>query len=473
MLDVVIIGAGVSGSAIARELSRYNGNFLVLENNEDVCTGTSKANSGIVHGGYDAEEDSLMAKFNVLGNRMMTELSSELSIPLKRIGSLVLCFNEDDIYKLEKLKKRGEYNGATGLRIIYRDELRNLEPNVSDDACAALLCESAGIVDPFILNIAMAENAYDNGVEFKFNEEVINIEKKDDYFEVLTKYNKYTTKCVVNAAGVYADKFHNMLCEDKIEIVPRRGDYILLDKSEEGFVNHVLFQLPSKKGKGVLLAPTIDGNILIGPTATDILDKDDTQTTVEELNSLIEKANFSIKNIPFSKVITSFSGLRAHELNHEFIIRESIEGFFDCAGIESPGLTASPAIGVYLACEIAKKYNFKKNEKFNGKRKKPIVIKELDEVSLNELIKKDNSYGRIVCRCEKITEGEIIDAINRSLGAKTIDGVKRRIRATAGRCQGGFCTPMIMKILSRELNININDVVKNSKESKIILGEEV
>lgn len=472
MLDVLIIGAGVSGAAVAREVSKFKGDFLVLEKGEDVCTGTSKANSGIIHGGYDANEDSLMAKLNVEGNKMMDELCKDLHIPYSRIGSLVLSFDEKDNYKLENLKKRGEYNGVTGLEIIGREELKKIEPNISDTACAALYCKSAGIVDPFILNIALAENAFDNGVKFKFNEEVINIVKKDGYFEVHTKNNIYEAKVVVNAAGVYADKLHNIVSDEKIEIIPRRGNYILLDKSERNLVKHVLFQLPSDKGKGVLLTPTMDGNILVGPTATDVENKDDIETTRDELDNLILTAGATIKNIPFNKAITSFSGLRAHEVNHEFIIKETIDGFIDCAGIESPGLTSCPAIGKMIAKMVSDKLGLLKNEDFIKTRKKPIHIKELKPAELNELIKKDSRYGKIVCRCEEISEGEIVDAIHRSLGARTIDGIKRRTRATAGRCQGGFCTPTIMKILHKELNIKIRDIEKGAPNSKIIFGDE-
>lgn len=468
MRDVIIIGAGVVGSAIARELSKFKGDFLVLEKEEDVCSATSKANSGIVHGGYDAKENSLMAKYNVIGNKIMGDVSKELEIPFKRIGSLVLAFEKEEIEKLEVLKKRGEYNGVEGLSIIDRDEILEIEPNVNRDVYSALFCKSAGIIDPFILNTALAENAYDNKVEFKFNEKVVDIVKKDGYFEVITEDEIYKTKVVVNAAGVYSDFFNNLVSKEKIKITPRRGDYILFDKSLEGYVNHTIFMLPTNKGKGVLATPTIDGNLLIGPTSKNIEDKEDTKTTREELDTLLVNIHKSIENIPMDKVITSFSGLRAHEENHEFILNEPVDGFFNAAGIESPGLTASVAIGKDIAKRISNKYSLDIKKDFNPYRKATPKISKMTIDEINSLIKKNKRYGNIICRCEKISEGEIVDAINRSLGANSLDGIKRRVRAGAGRCQGGFCLPKIMEILKREKNIDIYDINKNSKGSNII-----
>ncbi|WP_036730132.1 NAD(P)/FAD-dependent oxidoreductase [Peptoniphilus mikwangii] len=472
MIDVIIIGAGVSGSATARELSRYKGKFLVLEKEEDVCSGTSKANSGIVHGGYDAKEGSLMAKLNVEGNKIMGDLSEELDFPFERIGSLVVCFEEDGIAKLHELKKRGEMNGVDGLEVIDRKRLLELEPNIGNEAIAALHCKVAGIVCPFSLNIALAENAHTNGVKFKFNKEVVELKKRNYGWDVITKDEIFQTRAVVNAAGVYADVFHNMVSDEKIHITARRGNYLLLDKEAKGHINHTVFPLPTSKGKGILASPTVDGNLLIGPTAVDIEDKENTSTIKEDFDTLIKEVQKSVKNIPFNLVITSFCGLRAHEDKHDFIIGEvkDAENFFDIAGIESPGLTASPAIGKMMAKILSEKYKFEINDNFIAKRKGIEFTRNMTMKQHSEKIIENPKYGSIVCRCEKVTEAEIIDAIRRPLGAKTLDGVKRRTRAMAGRCQAGFCTPKIIQILARELGIDEAEVVKNSPLSKVAIG---
>lgn len=470
MYDVIIIGAGVSGSSIARELSRYDAKIAVIEKEEDVCSGTSKANSGISHSGYDAASGSLMAKLNVQGNNMMERLSEELDFPYKRIGSLVLCIDEKDIYKLEELKERGEKNGVPNLEILNRQKLLEMEPNISDEVVAGLYAPTAGIVCPFSLNIAMAENANVNGVEFIFNTEVIGFEKEDDIWIVKTNNQSYKTKSVINASGVYSGHIHNMVSEDKIEIIYRRGDYLLLDKKEHGHVNHVIFQLPSKYGKGVLVAPTLDKNIIVGPTAIDVDEPYATNTTAEGIKEVIEKSQIAIKNLPLKSVITSFSGIRAHEKGHEFIIKEVEDApmFFDCAGIESPGLTSAPAIGVMMADMVKDRLNLEKKDNFIARRKSIPKVHSLSKKEVAKLIEKDDRYAQIICRCEMITEGEIINAINRPLGAKTLDGLKRRVRATSGRCQGGFCTPRLLEILSKELGVDIEKISKNSPKSTLL-----
>ena len=472
MYDVIIIGAGVSGAAIARELSRYKAKICVIEKCEDVCCGTSKANSGIVHAGYDAKTNSLMAKLNVEGSKMMKDLSKELDFEYNNCGSLVVCVDESDRGKLQELYNRGIANGVPDLRIIERDELVKLEPNISDEAVCALFAPTAGIVCPFGLNIALAENAFDNGVEFKFDTEVTGVKKEDNKWIITTNEGTFETKAVVNAAGVYADVFHNMVSEKKINITPRKGEYFLLDKASGNHVTHTIFQLPSKLGKGVLVSPTAHGNLIVGPTALDIDDKEGTNTTKEGLDNITKMSSLAVKNVPLRSTITSFAGLRAHEDGHEFIIEEveGCDGFFDCAGIESPGLSSAPAIGIMVSKMISEKYGFEINEKFNGSRKGIIKPSRLSVEEYNELIKEQPAYGNIICRCETITEGEIMDSINRSLGAKSLDGVKRRTRAGMGRCQSGFCSPKTMEIISRELNISIDDVTKCGKSSRLIVG---
>lgn len=473
MYDVIVIGAGVAGCASARELSRYQVKACVLEKEEDVCCGTSKANSAIVHAGYDAAEGSLMAKLNVEGNEMMEALSKELDFPFKRSGSLVVCLDEDDLPGLKELYDRGIKNGVKDLQVIVdKEEIRRLEPNLTDEAVGVLYAPTAGIVCPFEMNIAMAENAYENGVEFRFDTEVRDIRKFEGGWELVTDKGTFKTRYVVNAAGVYADKFHNMVSEKKIHITPRRGDYCLLDKKAGSHVSHTIFALPGKFGKGVLVTPTVHGNLLVGPTAIDIEDKESTATTREGIDELIGKAGMNVKNLPMRQVITSFAGLRAHEDGHEFIIGEveGAEGFIDCAGIESPGLTSAPAIGRMVAQILQEKMDLQPDPNFCGRRKGILDPETLTAEERNALIKENPAYGNIICRCEMVTEGEILDAIHRPLGARSLDGVKRRTRAGMGRCQAGFCSPRTMEILARELKMSMFDITKSGGSSKLVVG---
>lgn len=472
MYDVLIIGAGVCGSAAARELSRYQLKIGVLEKGEDVCSGTSKANSGIVHAGFDAKPGSLMAEMNVKGNAMMEELSKELDFSFERIGSLVLCFQEEDLDKLEDLKRQGEKNGVPDIQIIRQEALREMEPNISHEAVAALYAPTGGIVCPFGLNIALAENAAMNGVDFFFDKEVERIEKSEEGYRVITGDQVFETKCIINAAGVYADVLHNMVSEQKIHITARKGEYYLLDRSVGDHVNHTIFQLPGKYGKGVLVTPTVHGNLLVGPTAKDIENKEGTNTTAEGMEEVAKKAVRSVEGLPLRQVITSFTGLRAHEEGHEFIIEEvkDAPGFFDCAGIESPGLTSAPAIGVRLAELVSQKLHPEKKEDFISKRKGILNPQKLSREEWRELVKENPAYGTIICRCESVTEGEILDAIHRPLGARSLDGVKRRTRAGMGRCQSGFCAPKTMEILSREWKIPMEELTKAGGNSKLLVG---
>lgn len=472
--DVVIIGAGVTGAAVARELSRYKDlNVCVLEKEEDVCSGTSKANSAIVHAGFDAAEGSLMAKLNVEGNEMMDELCEDLDIPFKRNGSLVVCIHKEELPGLKDLYDRGVKNGVKDLKILSKEEVKAMEPNLSDNALGALYAPTGGIICPFILNIAMAENANVNGVDFRFNTEVENLRKDENgIWHIRTNNGEYLTKYIVNAAGVYADKFHNMVSEKKIHITARRGDYCLLDHEMGEYVSHTIFPQPTKLGKGVLVSPTVHGNLIVGPTAVDIEDKEATATTADGINDLMEKSGMNVDNLNVRrKVITSFAGLRAHEDGHEFIINwvDDAPGFFDCAGIESPGLSSSPAIGRMVAKMFKEKLSLSEKSDWISKRKGIVITKELSIEERNELIKKNPAYGTIVCRCESITEGEILDAIHRPLGARSLDGVKRRVRAGMGRCQAGFCSPKTMEILNRELGIPMEKITKSGGKSNIVL----
>jgi glycerol-3-phosphate dehydrogenase len=472
MYDIIIIGAGVTGSSVARELSRYNANICVLEKGEDVCTGTSKANSAIVHAGFDAAEGSMMAKMNVRGNEMMTQLAEDLDIPFKRNGAMVVCIHKEALDGLKTLYDRGIANGVKELRILNREEALEMEPNLSENVQGALYAPTSGIICPFILNIAMAENAAENGVEFRFNTQVEDIKADaDGIWHLRTNNGEYTAKYVINAAGVYADIIHNMVSENKIHITPRRGDYCLLDKEVGGHVKHTIFPQPTNLGKGVLVSPTVHGNLIVGPTAVDIEDKEGNNTTAAGINDLIAKAGAHVRDLPLRKVITSFAGLRAHEAHHEFIIKEVEDAphFIDCAGIESPGLTSCPAIGEYVGQMMKEKMELTEKENWISKRKGILNPQELSFEDRAELIKEKPAYGNIICRCESISEGEILDAIHRPLGARSLDGVKRRTRAGMGRCQAGFCSPRVMEILNRELGIPMEEITKSGGRSNIVL----
>lgn len=476
MYDIIVIGAGVVGTCIARELSKYQADVCVIDKADDVASGTSKANSGIVHAGYDCKPGTLMAKLNVRGNELLYQLAEELDFPIKKNGSLIVCTIESERGKLDVLLDQANKNGVPDARIVERDELLKMEPNLSPNAVAALYVPTGGIICPFNLAIAMGENAAVNGVEFKFETEVKNIVKKDGYYELDTNKGPLEAKIVVNAAGVYADVMHNMVSEKKMKIVARKGEYLLMDKELGDYFHATIFPLPGPMGKGVLTAPTIHGNMFVGPSATDIEDKEGVNTTQEIIDDLVDKASNSYltkDRLPMNKVITSFAGLRAHEEHHEFIVEEVADapGFFDAAGIESPGLTSSPAIAEMMVGLIEDKYNFPKKDNFIAKRKGIVHMEDLSIEEKNEMIKKNPQYGNIVCRCEMVTEGEIVDAINRPLGARSLDAIKRRTRQGMGRCQAGFCTPRTMEILSRELGIPMTEITKKGEGSNMLVGK--
>lgn len=472
MFDIIIIGAGVSGAACAWALSRFQGKILVLDKEDDLCCGTSKANSAIIHGGFDAQPGTLKAKLNLLGSEMMEELSEKLDFHYRRCGSLVLCMAEEDLPQLQKLYEKGLANGVRDLEIIDARLLREMEPNVSPDAVAALWAPTGAIVCPFGMNIALAENAAANGAEFIFNAEVRNIVRKDTGWQVHTTQGDFAAKVIINAAGVHAGQIHNLVSEDKMTIINRRGDYYLLDKTVSS-VSHTVFTLPNKMGKGVLVSPTVHGNTIVGPTAMDIPDPENTATTAEGLAQAGRKAAYMIRNLPLGQVITSFAGIRAHHPGHDFIIEEvkDAPGFIDVAGIESPGLSASPAIGEYVAEMVRPLLKLEEKEDFISTRKGIINPAALTLEDRNALIRENPAYGQIICRCESISEGEILDAIHRPLGARSLDGVKRRVRAGMGRCQGGFCAPRVMEILVRELGIDPMEVNKAGPGSELLVGK--
>lgn len=485
MYDVIIIGAGVSGAAIAREVSRYERKVLVLEKASDVCEGTSKANSGIVHAGFDAVPGSLKAKLNVEGNRLMEELSRELDFPFKRNGSMVLAFEEEGRKGLRELLDRGVENGVQGLKILEPEEIHRLEPEITDHVAAALYAPSGGIVCPFTLTIALAENACENGVEFRFNTNVERIEKRmpeskqgDENNDNCVTYLLYTNKgvfesrTIINAAGVYADELHAMVSDKELCITARRGEYCLMDKTEGRLIRSTIFQLPSAMGKGILVTPTVHGNLMVGPTAEDTENKEGTLTTAAGLERVLERGGMSVRSLPIRKVITSFAGLRAHGQGDDFVIEEApgAPGFIDVAGIESPGLSCAPAIGEYVARLLQQILPAVPKNYFVKERRGIPNMAEASEEERRALIDSDPAYANVVCRCELVTEGEILAAIHRPLGATTLDGVKRRTRAGMGRCQAGFCSPKTVELLARELGMDMAEITKAGGESGFLTG---
>ncbi len=467
--DAVIIGAGVTGCAAARALSRYAGRFLVLERAGDLCEGASKANSAIIHAGFDARPGSWKARMNVLGSRMMDRLAEELDVPFRRNGALVACLSEEGLPRLRALYDRGRENGVEGLSLLTGAEARALEPNLTGQVCGALLAETSGIVCPFELTLGLGENAAHNGVCFLFDAQVTGLCQTEGGWTLETTRGPVTARAVVNAAGVYAGELHNQVCKEKLRITPRKGEYCLLDRTAGGHVSRTIFQLPGPMGKGVLVTPTIHGNLLVGPTAADVDDPQDVATTARGLAEVKEKSAWAVKDLPLGQTITSFSGLRAHEAGDDFILGESAPGFFDGAGIESPGLSSAPAIGEYLAGLIADRLGLAVNRSFDPFRRGIPKIAALSSEERAAKIKENPLYGHIVCRCEEVSEGEILDAVHSTLGARTLDGVKRRTRAGMGRCQSGFCSPRVMEILARELGLTLDQVRKNGPGSAVVL----
>lgn len=474
MFDVAIIGAGVIGCAIARELAKYQLDICVIEKNNDVASGASKANSGIVHAGEDPIPGTMKAKMNIRGNEMFEELQKDLDFPFKRNGSMVLCFKEEDRVKLEQLKQRGLSNGMiNNMTIVNREKALEIEPNLSEQVVAALILPTGGIVCPYEFTIALAENAYENGVEFFLDTEVKAVRKVENKFRIETTKENIESKILVNAAGVHADDINNQLSDIKYEIIARKGEYLLFDKSVEDTVSHTLFQLPTQMGKGILVTPTVSNNLLIGPTAQDTEDKMDVTTTREKLNESIEKAKYSIQKVPMHQLITSFAGLRAHEKGGDFIIGESqdVENLINALGIESPGLTSAPAIAEYIRKIIIDKIQVDIKKDFKCKRKGIDKFAVATEEKRKALIKQNRRYGKIVCRCEQVTEAEIIQAIKSPLGAKNLDSIKRRTRTGMGRCQAGFCMNRTIEVLAEELGIKLEQVTKFGGNSEILIGD--
>jgi len=465
MYDVCIIGAGVVGCAIARELSRYELRTIVLDRAGDVSQGASKANSGIVHGGYAAPNGTLKAELCADGNRRFTQLDSELHFGFRRSGALVLGFSDEDRVAIETLYANGIANGAEGLSIVEGSRIRELEPNVSEDARWALRCASVGITSPYELTIALAENAVANGVELRLFSEVVAIEAGPG-FTVETVRGEVDAAFVVNAAGVAGDRVAEMAGARDFSITPRKGEYLLFQKGYGRILSHVIFQVPTDKGKGVLVTSTYHGNLLIGPNAEEAASIEDVDTSVEALLSIIEVARKSVPGFELSRLLTSFSGLRAISDRRDFIIGESrVPGFFNVAGIESPGLTSAPAIAQRVVRLLREAGLTMKAKRGCDPSRKPIIVpKSLTDQEVARLIKLDSSPERIVCRCERVSEGEILDCMQRGIPVESVDAVKRRTRAGMGTCQGAFCRPRVTALLAQKLGLPAEEVRVRSDE---------
>lgn len=466
MFDVIIVGAGVVGSAIAREASKYKLKVLVVEKDVDVGNESSMANSAIVHSGYDPKPNTKKAFHNVRGNRMYPEICKDLDVEFKQIGSLTCATNEEEKEVIESYVERSAQNGVE-VKLLNREETKALEPCIADCVIESLWAPTAGIINPFELTVALMENAMDNGVELHLNEEVVDIKKENGLYKVKTTKGEYEAKVVVNSAGVYSEKISQMVGIDFYKTTPRKGEYFVLDHFAKPFVSHVIFPVPTAKGKGILVTPTTHGNYLLGPSSEFVDDKEDKATDKMTLDAVRAKATTLVANIPFQYIIRQFSGLRATGSTGDFII-ENHEGFIVLGGIESPGLASAPSIALEVLELIRQNIKLEANDKYIKTRRPLPRLAKMSEKERNELIKKDPRFGHIICRCEQISEGEVVDAIHRNCGPTTIKGVKKRCRPGFGKCQGGFCEPLVMGILSRELHKDRMEIKYDSNNAYIL-----
>jgi len=473
MFDAAIIGAGIIGTAIARKLAEYSLQVVLIEKDSDAANGTTKANSAIVHAGFDPEPGSLKAKFNVEGNRMFESLCRKLDVSFHQNGSLVIAFSEEEMQTLQELYERGRSFEVPRLEIVDKNKLHKMEPGLSEEALGALYAPTAGITDPYLLAIALAESAAENGVEIRLDSPVREIIKTADGFKISFSGASIASRYIINAAGLYSDRINEMVNPPSFQIKPTRGEYFLLDKKTGHHARHVLFPCPTRLGKGVLISPTAHGNLIIGPNAEAVDSKEAIETTAAGLEYVRSNAEKIKKGLPFHKVITSFSGLRAKSSTGDFIIEETDNspGFINVAGIDSPGLVSAPAIAEYVVDLLAQSSgSLQKKNTFYPAAKKHTPFMNLDNRDKEQLIRDDPRFGRIICRCESITEGEIVRAIQGPVGARTVDGIKKRTRPGGGRCQGGFCGPRVIEILARELGLEPHQVNKDNPGSYILTG---
>ena len=470
MVDVAIIGCGVTGAAVAYQLAKKQVSVLILEAENDVSMGTTKANSAILHAGYDPEPGTSMARLNVRGSALAKEICAALDVPYKQIGSFVVAFGPEQEKTLRRLYENGIANGVPGLEIISGDEARELEPNLSPEITAALHAPSAAIVSPWEFALAMAENAVQNGADLHLETRVTGLTPTEGGWKIQTTKGDFEARFVVNAAGVDAGKVHAMAAPENFVTKPCRGEYYLLDKSAGNTVGRVIFQCPTAAGKGVLVAPTVHGNLIVGPNAQDIADSADTATTAMGLAQVAQSARKSVPGVDLSACIRNFAGIRANTDRPDFVIQWAAPGMLDLAGMKSPGLSAAAAVGEEAAALLQRAGLVLKEKENSVTTRKRIRFKELPGEEKAALIAREPSYGRVICRCETVTEGEIVDAIHRVPGARSLDGVKRRTRAGMGRCQAGFCSPRVLEILARELGVPQEEITKCGGDSRLIVG---
>lgn len=469
MFDVIIIGCGITGAAMAYELSKYNLKTAVLEKQNDVATGTTKANSAILHAGYDPKPDTLMARLNVRGSVLAKQLCQSLDVPYKQIGSLVLAFNNDDLLHLQKLYNNGKANGVE-VQLLSAQQVLEKEPNISTKVMGALYAPSAAIVSPWEYALALAETAVKNGTQLMLNTQVQSINKTNDGYVILTDNGTFECKFVINAAGTHAGELHRAFAPKAFTDKPSRGEYYLLDKQEGSRVSHIIFQCPNAMGKGVLVAPTVHGNLIVGPNAVDC-DTDDLKTTSEGLSYVAQTAKKSVPDVDLRACIRNFSGVRANTNIDDFIIEFAHDGVLSLAGIKSPGLTAAPAISEYAAQLLAQKGLELTPKTAHIQARSRVKFKDLTSAEKAEIVKSNPSYGRVICRCETVTEGEILDSINSPIPPVSLDGVKRRVGAGMGRCQGGFCGPRVLEILSRAQNCDDTQIMQDLQGTYILTGK--
>lgn len=469
IFDVLIVGAGITGSLIARKLSSYELKTIIIDKENDAGNVTSMANSAIVHSGYDPVPGTLKAKLNVQGNKLFPKLCEDLDVHFEQIGSLTVALYDEQLKLLEELKERSAQNGVE-VKILSAEEVKKLEPNISPNVKGALLAPSAGIVNPFTLTVHALESAVDNGVSYRLGEEVLSIKKSGELYIVKTSKGEYQTKIVINAAGVYSDKIHKMIEPIDYEVKARKGEYFVLDHFKDGFVNHVIFPLPSEKGKGVLVSKTTSGNYIVGPSSEWNEDKNDLSTDKPTLDAVRKAAVEMVPSIPFNQVIRTFSGNRPTPSTHDFIIgfAKSDKHFINVSGIESPGLASSPAIAEYVVNEfVSKVLSLKKKDNYNPTLRKRVNPSKLSVEERNALIKKDPDYGVIICNCEKVTLGEIKDELSRSVPPMSVKALKKRTRAGFGKCQGGFCQPLVIKILAEHFKLDMSKIKLDKDGSEI------
>lgn len=469
--DVAVIGCGVIGAAAAFELSKLKLNVLVLEKQNDVAMGASRANSAIIHAGYDPKPGTLMAELNVRGNAMAEQLCKDLSVPFERIGSLVLAFSDEEMETVRTLYDRGVKNGVPGVRVLNHDEVLAMEPGISTEVVGALYAPSAGIINPWDYTLAFAETAVRNGAEIKLNAGVTGITRANGLWQLHTAAGDFESKYVINAAGVESGDIHEMVAEKTFTVMPNRGEYYLLDKCEGERASHVLFQCPNKDGKGVLISPTTGGNLIVGPNAAAVNEPERPNNTASGMAFVREKAAKTMPSLTYRNSIRNFAGIRANTDHNEFQIGVAAENFIDLAGIKSPGLSSAPAIAL-KALELLEGCGLKAEKKEAPvTTRKKIRFRKLTDAEKQAVIAANPLYGRVICRCETITEGEIVDAIHSPITPCSIDGIKRRAGSGMGRCQGGFCGPRVLDILRRELGVDPKQILQDGTGSVILMSE--